>query len=68
MPLLVRVLDRFQFFKVFVIFLTPVQDKRLEFLVIKIVIILHILTKFSKDLLLVGMLKRILILTFFLLA
>ena len=44
----------------FVIFLTPVQDKRVEFLVIKIVIILHILTKFYKDLLLVGVLNRIL--------
>ena len=33
-PLLVGVLDQFLGFKVFVIFLTPVQDKWMEFLVI----------------------------------
>ena len=58
--LLVGVLDRFLFFQVFVIFLTPIQDKLLEILGINQVNILPIFTKFFKDLLLVEVLGRFL--------
>ena len=50
------------------IFLTPVQDKRVEFLMVKIVIILHILINFYKDLLLVGVLNRIIDFNIFLIS
>ena len=48
---LVEVLDRFLHFEVFIIFLTPIQDKRLKFSGIQYFHILHTFIKFYQDLL-----------------
>ena len=57
---LIGVLDRFLLFKVFMTFSTPIQDRRLKFSGIEYPNILHTLTKFYSDLvLLVGVLLRL---------